>query len=104
MCVLLSFPISERDQLIPELISFLLTKSMFIYYFRFSGEFCARVDGSYFFTPVSARSVVQELAYQLPNESEDDKTILMHAARSGDAMTLKLVSSTCRKILAPYQV
>lgn len=46
----------------------------------------------------------KEIAFELPNESEDDKTILMYAAMSGDPMTLKVVANTCRRILAPHQV
>lgn len=55
-------------------------------------------------TSVFARLVLQEIAFELPNESEDDKTILMYAAMSGDPMTLKVVANTCRRILAPHQV
>ena len=41
---------------------------------------------------------------ELLHKSADDRTILMHAAKSGDAMLLKMVGDTCRLYLSPGQV
>lgn len=37
-------------------------------------------------------------------KSADDRTILMHAAASGDSMVLKMVSDACRKTIEPQMV
>lgn len=50
---------------------------------------------------MSAQQVVVD---QLTKRSGDDRTILMHAARSGDAMTLSAVKNACQNVCDPSKV
>lgn len=46
----------------------------------------------------------QEFGRHLLLKSADDKTILMHAAASGDPMVLKMVADACQRTIMPQKV